>query len=343
MDFYIQLGGNNKRYFQRSPYMLQSDKDSFNKFTEKFKNTDVYYSVFAYYDKEDVENCPLYGPLYFDLDTDLDTEQGFKDVKKDTLLVIEYLRQDLKIPLEYIRIYFSGAKGFHVLVPPEVFGTPPEENLNVIYKVIALTANKNTVHKRIDPQIYDRRRLFRIPNTVNRKTGLYKVPISLKTFRDMNLASIRKYAEKPKKLHAPPPGLVKEARDKYFELLYKLYTAKKRKRKKRNGPPPGYEKELLPCVEAILAEGVSEGVRNEVTVGTANSLFQAGYDYDEVLQIMEEWDSRNTPPVYEEDPKEIERTVANGYRTFSTEKFYGCSHFKGMGYCVEDCFINGRG
>lgn len=33
-----------------------------------------------------------------------------------------------------MEIYFSGNKGFHVLIPPEVFGITNDINLNIKYK-----------------------------------------------------------------------------------------------------------------------------------------------------------------------------------------------------------------
>ncbi len=338
-DFLIQLGGKRDRYFKRSALIKRSDQQAYENFIRRYDNTDVYYSVFSYAD-EDLDNCMLYGPIYFDLDADIETEESFQQVKRDTLLVIAYLQQNLKIPEKYIELYFSGAKGFHILVQPEVFGAHPEEHLNIVYKAIALIANKNTITKPIDPGIYDRKRLFRIPGSINGKTGLYKAPLSADKLRRCDLESVRKHARKPRRLFRPRPRLVNEARNKYYELLYRLYTAKKKTRKAPQ--EKFYFEEILPCVEQILENGVADGERNIVSVGVASSLFQSGKDYDEILGIMENWDLKNDPPVQEEDPNEIARTVASAHKMFNSERGYGCSHFKSLGYCVEDCKLNKR-
>ena len=338
MKLFMQLGGDKKKYFKRSDYIKIHDLQKYHCFIDKFDNTDVYYSIFNYCDNEDIENCPLYGPLYFDIDNDIQNEDIYKKVKRDTLLIIEYLHQDLKVPYKYIDVYFSGSKGFHVMVSPEVFGALPDEDLNWVYKGIAYYANENTIERPLDFQIYDRKRLIRITNSINSKTGLYKVPITIEELRKSSLEAMKSMAQEPREIKKEKPTLVREASDIYFEKIAEFYNMHKRHKKNKNSFK-GFDLETLPCVQKVLDEGVQKGIRNESSVSLANSLFQIKYDYDEVTEMLEDWDGRNEPPLMEEDPNEITRSIANAYRLYMVGKNYGCSHYKTIEYCVPDCPI----
>ena len=72
-------------------------------------NTDIFKSVQEY---EEIGSDSTTSPLFFDFDsTDIAVSQ------KDTIKVVEYLQQ-YTTP----EIYFSGNKGFHVIVRQEVVG-----------------------------------------------------------------------------------------------------------------------------------------------------------------------------------------------------------------------------
>ena len=67
---------------------------------------------------------------------------------------------------------------------------------NCIYKYIANFAKGFTPNKTVDTQIYDNKRLFRIPNTRHEKSGLYKIPITLNELQTLSIDQIREMAVK---------------------------------------------------------------------------------------------------------------------------------------------------
>lgn len=73
------------------------------------------------------------------------------------------------------RWYFSGSKGFHIEIPL-IFFEGFTEGAS-LYKQFRAYAKKEL--KAADMAIYDISRLWRITNTVNSKTGLYKIQISM--------------------------------------------------------------------------------------------------------------------------------------------------------------------
>ena len=97
-------------------------------------------------------------------------------------------------------------------------------------------------------------------------------------------------------------------------------------------------KELLPCVQYILNQGCTKGNRNNTTVALANSLFQIGKTYEEVLEIIIYWNSeKNDEPL---DRAEINTTVRSAYNNAKNGIFYGCGAFKDLDVCIKGCPIH---
>lgn len=333
--YYLELGGVEKGFFNRNNYIKIDDsfEDNLQSYMDRLSNTDAYYTVYEY-ETEDVKNCLLYAPMYFDMDIDLEEEADFKKVVRDTLLVVSYLKEEFGIPEEVIEIYFSGSKGFHIIVSPEVLGIQPKKDLNTELKLIAVEASKMTVNGSLDKKIYDRRRLFRLPNTINGKTGLYKVPVTMHMLRTLSFDEIKEYAAEPKSMPERPTTLVPKARKKYNSImLVERSRAASSKKKKGNGVIilPGNKKDLLPCVTKTLQEGVGKGNRNGTSVAIASSLFQSGYHREEITEMMLRWNEANDPPLPE---SEVITTVRSAWGFIQSGRGYGCTFFKEGDLCV---------
>ena len=77
---------------------------------------------------------------------DFKNNAEYNKLKRDLALIVSYLNSQYGIPAKYIRFYFTGKKGFHLIIPPKVFGVTPDKNLNQYYKVIAKELNDNTIN-----------------------------------------------------------------------------------------------------------------------------------------------------------------------------------------------------
>lgn len=339
MDNYlIELGGVKNGYFRRNHYIPIDDKfdDEVIRFLNSRNNTDVYYSIYTY-ENEDIENCPVYAPLYFDLDLEFENESDFKKIVRDTLLVASYLKEEFGIPEEMIQIYFSGSKGFHVTVEPQILGIEPNKELNMQFKTIAMEVNKITLYNTVDTRIYDRRRLFRFPNSINGKTGLYKVPVTMNDLRRMDYKAMQTYASSPREVETAEPELVKSAQMKFKKILLIEKIKEKRKRNKNKSKVTFSKerRELLPCIKSILETGISKGARNNTCVAIASSMLQSGISQEEVLDELLAWNEKNDPPLPE---SEVTTTVKSAYSLVQSGRGYGCTFFKEHSYCVgESC------
>ena len=94
-----------------------------------------------------------------------------------------------------VPVYFSGGKGFHVLV--ELAHTPPPA---VGFQHVGRTFAEALAAKagvRIDSAIYDVNHIVRLPNTRHPKTGLFKVRIDPEGLFVMDMPGILETAKRP--------------------------------------------------------------------------------------------------------------------------------------------------
>ena len=100
------------------------------------------------------------------------------------------------VPLEALRVYFSGAKGFHVEIPHTLFGGfEPDENLHVWEKAAAVELMGSTP---FDHAVYDKLRLWRLTNSFNSHGGHYKVRLSTQEALSLDMPAILALAEHPR-------------------------------------------------------------------------------------------------------------------------------------------------
>jgi hypothetical protein len=246
-------------------------------FMNEHGNTDVFTSVFKY-DKEDIRQAKQAGPLYFDLDGEY--------AQADLRVLIEFLTEQ-GCPQESIRLFYSGFKGFHLLVLFEALGIEPDQYLNKIYEVIVKTI-KTTIHaSSIDTNIYDAVRLFRLPNSINPKSGLYKVPLTLEELA-LSLDEIKKLAENPR------TDLVFPEPIQWGEFRAIFQKAKKKALKTKRGG---------------IFEPVGEGQRNDATFSRALKLKAEGKSFEEAIEVC--LGIEDEPQLSE---SEIKRTVASAFQ-----------------------------
>ena len=92
-------------------------------------------------------------------------------------------------------VWFSGSKGFHITV--ELAHWPPP---SVTFPAVARTfaeALARAAGVTIDPAIYDRNHIIRLPNTRHPRTGLFKRRIDADDLYRLDIEGIRRHAAHP--------------------------------------------------------------------------------------------------------------------------------------------------
>lgn len=352
LESYIdEYGINHGNFFQRNVFVIRgTDKDRLENeeaARNEYPGKDVYRRIYSS-SEMDIEPSLVYGPLYLDFDcNDIGDEEEFRKLKSDVCLIMDSLIDDWGIPEKMIELYFSGSKGFHIMIDPIVFNLEPKKTLNTEYKIIAIYMKWCTTNHFVDTKIYDKNRLFRVVNTVNSKTGLYKIPLSYEELKTINYQVLIEMAKNKRTLKKDKPKVVNKASLFYNSMMNRIkeYAAEKAINKKEHNNEINIsdieEKEILPCISAGIAEGIGKGSRNNALVALSSGLFQYGTPEEEVEEIMTEWNRANDDPL---DEREVKVTIRSAYKMFESGKKYGCDTFKSLGFCSgESCRLYNKG
>lgn len=267
------------------------------------------------------------GMVYADFfPVDIDSPK-LEDSLERARLVLKQLAVRFDVDLEAIRCFFSGAKGFHILLPAEMFGLTPDKRIPAAFKELSKTLFDDVP---IDPVIYDTVRLFRLSNTINSKTGLYKIPLTASEVLHGTLEEILETAKAPRSLDyleeiAPNEALVEVYR-KALEALSKTQW------EVPSEPGEARDRFQKRCIVRLL-EGVGEGERNNAALRLAVHFLRHGLVSDMVLAVLERWNARNDPPM---KPDELRRTVESAGKG---EYDFGCKDPVLSALCDSKCYL----
>ena len=325
----VEIGyteNNKERTFKRNEYI------PYNKFFEFLKTInciDTYCSAYLYDDTK-VEEANLFGNLYLDFD-DL---ENINNAREDAIHTLSFFKIVYQIPSDKIKIYFSGHKGFHLIIPSSILGIEPRKDLNKIFKTIAEQIRTFSIHKTVDLKIYDNKRLFRVPNTINSSTGLYKIMLTNDELINLSIEEILELAKQPRNLILNNKAFYNPvANNQYLKAIesYEKYEKENAKREKGFR----YRKNLTitpECIQNIIENGAEEGYRN-ITIACLTSFYrESGKSYEEILDLLTQWNSRNTKPTPE---REMIATIKS---IFYGDKVYGCSTLQTITKCNKsDC------
>lgn len=172
---------------------------------------------------------PSYNPvIYLDIDNE-DLGQSLADTKR----IITRLVNKYQVNPKWLKVYFSGSKGFHIELRSCWAGAVPLDNFHDVVKRFALEVAGDV---EIDTKIYNLTRLFRAPHSVNVKSycekvsdadnpqgkwlpvegkkPLFKVPLHIDEVMNNSieeleaLATTPRYAFKPDSMYAAGSGQV---------------------------------------------------------------------------------------------------------------------------------------
>lgn len=93
--------------------------------------------------------------------------------QRDVLKLLQFCKDDLDLDDTEIRVWFSGGKGFHVLLSPTAFGVEPSTELTYIYKRMFGYLKAYLGLDTLDLSVYSKRRMWRVADTKHH-SGLYK-------------------------------------------------------------------------------------------------------------------------------------------------------------------------
>lgn len=278
------------------------------------------------YNKINQDEAELYGDFYLDFDSKI-----YEEAKEDAIRALSYLKIIFNINTEKeCYIYYSGNKGFHIIVPTIVFNIKPNAKLNVIFKSIARKINTFLKNDSLDLRIYDSKRLFRIENSIHEKSNLYKIQLTKNELTNLSEEEVKHLAKKPRILKEEKKSINYKAADsfKYFVEDYeKILSEYENKTNKYEGKQMKY---TPPCITGILENGAEDGKRNNTIAILATYYKLNGKSSEETLKIINNWnEEKNMPPT---SSYEINRSVISIY---NTDKIFGCTAIQDLCLCDD--------
>ena len=278
-------------------------------------------------------------PLYFDLDH----AENPAVSQADAVKLINFFIEELDMKESDIWVYFSGAKGFHILINSQALGIEPRDDLHKIFKHIAGYLVHRLELESLDLVVYTNKRMLRLPNTVHQKTKKYKIELNIEELKTKSLDEIRQMAEQPRRpddlrysnMARREATAVRAAAAHMFQDKMKEYTeASATSKKKYDTESFNFKKGKPPvCVQDILNNGwKKDGDRNQATVQLACYFKDAGHTKEETLQTLEEWVTKFTSSKGYEKNQRIAntRSVIDSVYSDDNQYKFGCAFIRSL-------------
>lgn len=231
---------------------------------------------------------------------DFDYEKDPTIAQKEVVKFCLYLQQFFGVDLNILRIYFSGHKGFHVLIPIGAFVKQPEPSTNFCAICKGVVEDLTHNFKYVDFSIYHTTALIRIPNTINDKSGLYKVPLTYNELETLNISEIQQLASSPREIQY-------EDIIEPYEALSELFT------KWLHKPLVKDNVSKKDVMFTDILQGVEQNHRTKSAMKLCGKFIQSRLSEPLALSILKLWNKENIPPFADSELESIVRSAYAGY------------------------------
>ena len=295
--------------------MIESDK-----LINYISDEPLYRSVYQYdssaieYVKEKESLKNFYGVRYIDkIPIDIDkgdnTDEKTLDILRGLILELE----EGSITEESFQSYFSGS-GYHIILSGALFNFKAGIDLPYIVK--------QTLRKLIpylDSSIYMRTGIYRVQHTLNRKTGLYKIPLHRDEVMNKDAKEIFEMAKNNRIDFEYHPLIGNgELKDKVITEVPNVQVFNKISEPNK----------IVPCVQSMLKKGAQSGRRHVTAMRIISHFKRHGIPSHYAKLCMLHWNDKSM------NEKQIMEMVENVYnRNYK----YGCHDTIMMEHCKTQC------
>ena len=264
----------------------------------------------------------LYFPERFILDVDGETPEKAQIKTKGLTIILD----EAGVPSQP---YFSGT-GFHVEIPSSIFEWEPCYNLNLRMKKAFTDMG---FYEFADISVTDNVRIIRLNNTLNTKSNLYKIPISLKELNSLDITEIQELAKTPRH-NFTYPILESEHLFDLMEDIVPEYKPFSTKADVGNNPDPAYN----PCIQEMF-KGVGYGSRHQTAL-RLGAWMRWRYPEDIVYGVMEQWRTKVDSVEKPFKRKEMDKIIRDCYEGHNGSGYrYGCSDDLMTLHCKRECVL----
>jgi len=252
-------------------------------------NIDCYRTYFQYpysfveHVKATASTSGYDGPCYSKyIPIDIDSTDLTEALER-TRRILRHLEDTFILDLNLLPLFFSGAKGFHIMLPTKLFGIKPAKDLDKVYRrIVEAIIPPDT---KVDNAIYDKVRLLRIANTIHSITNLYKIPISVQEVFNLDIDSIQELAIQPRN-------------EKFWDEDCELNEKLQKEYLKALNPSQSKTLTTQKKYERLLDQEVIEGDRNNSLTSMAGMLSAKNVNKQTALPILQSLNlTKCSPPL----------------------------------------------
>lgn len=222
--------------------------------------------------------------IVFDIDSkDLDIS------KQNTIILIDWLREQGLYNEYAAKIAFSGSKGFHLTLNTAYEFNPKELKSLCMYISSQVPFIEEAGFLRVDPSIYNINRQFRIVNTINDKSKLYKIEMVESELRNCTMETIKEAASKPQ----PVYPFESQIDDKPIRAI--LLQLAEDTKSKYETPKTGVIKTFMganlprkKCIDIIQDGEMKDGESNSGLLRLASHYRRQGYTQEQCREKLVE-------------------------------------------------------
>jgi len=241
--------------------------------------------------------------LLFDIDA-----ENLQSAQASAVDLIKHLNKNFGVSPYQCYIWFSGSKGFHIGLSQNLFGGfMGSTDLPDKVKILAGNLSKDIPH--VDLKIYNKNRIFRLTNSVNLKSNLYKVQLSWEELLGKDIVWIKTQAKAPSDIQA-----VKTSTDSIHQLVQAWQDAQKQEAEQMQAPMQRNDSNG----EVGFFAPPREGERNQTLFKQSALLLDKGISESGVFDIMQSINFASGNPV---SASEMNTIISSASRkTASNEK-----------------------
>ena len=244
-----------------------------------------------------------------DIDKQGNTDEKTLDILRSVILELE----EADIGCGSFQSYFSGS-GYHLILSGALFNFKEGNDLPYIVKQTLKKLVPN-----LDSSIYMRTGIYRVQHTLNKKTNLYKIPLT----RDevMNLEV---------------PQILEMAKGNRFDFKYHPLTGNGELEDSIITDVPDIQmfnkisepNKIVPCVQSMLKKGATEGNRHVTAMRIISHFKRHGIPSHYAKVMMLHWNNKSM------NENKIMEMVENVYnRNYK----YGCQDIIMKEHCKTQC------
>lgn len=314
---YVDVAANgvhNRNKIHRFDKLITWDKHLVDTYTTYFRYTDEMKTHVSETGSVKGFAGSAYSPwIPFDIDSE-NLREAHQQLLKLLMQINKY-----GVSIDQMKVYFSGSKGFHALLPASLVDVKPSEDIHMRFRRFAKRIGNGV---KLDMSIYDKVKLFRLPNTINSKSGKYKIQLRTFEITSMNAMEIKeKASEQREEWKVPEIGI--------NDTLKSIYDSEEVQKPIVHSTSDTVKAKI--CLHRMM-QGIGQGERDNAAVRIVDHLKKQGLTEDMVWSAINVWNNKNQPPLTE---MELQTTFQQGMKEYN----FGCNDFLLEKYCDKKCIF----